>query len=62
MEIDLDGSMFGTNNGTTNLIKMSRNVFSRNLVSRVGHEILETIPTHPAVVFIGLSTLIIYRY
>ena len=27
MEIDLHGSMFGTNNGTTNLIEMSRNLY-----------------------------------
>ena len=27
IETDLDGSMFGTNNGTTNLIKMSRNLY-----------------------------------
>ena len=53
MDIDSDGSMFGTNNGTTDLIDMSRNFYhrevtlslrSRNLVSRSGHEILETIP------------------
>ena len=52
MEIDVDGSMFGTNNGTTNLTEMSPNLYhkditsfrSRNLVRRVGHEILETIP------------------
>jgi len=48
MEIDEDGSMFGTNNGTKDLIEISRNLYhsfrSRNLVSRVGHEILETIP------------------
>ena len=52
MEIDMDGSMFGTNNGTTDLIDVSRNLYhgevalsfrSQNLVSRVGHEILETI-------------------
>ena len=51
MAIELDG--FGTNNGTTDLLEMSRNLYhrevipsvrSRNLVSRVGHEILETIP------------------
>ena len=51
--IELDGSKFGTNNGTTDLIEKSRNWYhgevtpsfrSRNLVSRVGHEILETIP------------------
>ena len=71
MEIELDGSKFGTNNGTTN--ESDRNVSgfvsqrapsfrSRNLVSKVGHEILETIPPHPAVVFVGLSTQIIYRY
>ena len=50
--IDLDGSKFGTNNETTDLIEMCRNLYhgevipsfrSRNLVSRVGHEILETI-------------------
>ena len=48
----MDGSMFGTNNGTTDLIDVSRNLYhgevalsfrSQNLVSRVGHEILETI-------------------
>ena len=53
MEIDEDGSMFGTNNGATNLIEMSRKLChcevtlsfrSRNLVSRVGYEIIETIP------------------
>jgi hypothetical protein len=53
MAIELDGSKFGTNNGTTDLIEVSRNLYhrevipsfrSRNLVSRVGHEILETIP------------------
>ena len=53
MTIELDGSKFGTNNGTTNLIEMSRNLYrrevtpyfrSRNLVSSIGHEILETIP------------------
>ena len=27
MEIDLDGSMFDTNSGTTDLIKMSRNLY-----------------------------------
>jgi len=27
MEIDLDGSIFGTNNGTTDLIEMSRNLY-----------------------------------
>ena len=52
-EIDLDGSKFDTNNGTTALIEMSRNLYhnevtlsfrSLNLVSRVGHEILETSP------------------
>ena len=51
MAIELDG--FGTNKGTTDLLEMSRNLYhrevipsvrSRNLVSRVGHEILETIP------------------
>ena len=54
MVIELDGSKFGKNNGTTDLIEMSRNLYlnditssfrSRNLVSkRVGHEMLETIP------------------
>ena len=53
MTIELDGSKFSTNNGTTNLIEVSRNLYhrevspsfrSRNLVSRVGHKILETIP------------------
>ena len=53
MAIELDGSKFGTNNGTMDLIEMSRNFHhkeitcsfrSRKLVSRVGHEILETIP------------------
>ena len=52
MAIELDGSKFGTNNGTTDLIEMSRHLYyneitffrSRNLVSKVGHEILETIP------------------
>ena len=53
MAIELDGSKFGTNNGTTDLIEMSRNLHHneitssfrfRNLVSRVGHEIIETIP------------------
>ena len=53
MAIELDGSKFGTNNGTTDLIEISRNLYhneitysfrSRNLGSRVGHEILETIP------------------
>ena len=43
----------GTNNGTTDLIEMSPDLYhsevtpsfrSRNLVSRVGHEILVTIP------------------
>ena len=52
-EIDLDGSMYGTNDRTTNLIKMSGSLYhrgvtlyfrSRNLVSRVGYEIRETIP------------------
>ena len=53
MGIELDGSKFGTNNGTTDLIEMFRNLYhreatpfrARNLVSRVGHEILETIPS-----------------
>ena len=27
MEIDLDGSKFGTNSGTTDLIEMSRNLY-----------------------------------
>ena len=53
MAIELDGSEFGTNNGTTHLIEMSRNLYhneitssfhSRNLVSRVGHEMLESMP------------------
>ena len=52
MEIELDGSRFGKNNGTTDLIEISRDLYhrevtyfrSRNLVSRVGHEFLETIP------------------
>ena len=53
MTIELDGSKFSTNNGTTNLIEVSRNLYhrevspsfrSRNLVSRVGHKILEAIP------------------
>ena len=53
MAIELDGSKFRTNNGTTDLIEMSWNLYhneitssfrSRTLVSRVGHEILETIP------------------
>ena len=53
MAIELDGSKFGTNNGTTDLIEVSRNLYdkeitssfrSRNLVGRVGHEVLETIP------------------
>ena len=53
MSIELDGSKFGTNNGTTDLIEMSRNLYhgeiipysrSRTQVSRVGQEILETIP------------------
>ena len=45
MAIHLDGSTFGTNNGTTDLIEMSRDLYhkevtfrSRNLLSRVGHE------------------------
>ena len=51
MAIELDGFKFGTNNGTTNLIETSLNLYhrevtpsfrSRNLVSRVGHEIPET--------------------
>ena len=49
------GPSLGINDGTTDLIEMSRGDFylyhrevtcslrSRNLVSRVGHEILETI-------------------
>ena len=54
MVIELDGSKFGTNNGTTDLIEMSRNLYlnditssfrSRNLVSRVRYEMLETIPS-----------------
>ena len=51
LTIELDGSNFGTNDGTTDQIEMSRNVChkdmtsyfrSRNLliVSRVGHEFL----------------------
>ena len=53
MAIELDGSKLGTKNGTTDLIAMSRDSYhgevtpsfgSRNLVIRVGHEILETIP------------------
>ena len=53
MAIELDGSKFGANNGTTDLIKMSRDLYHRevtssfrsiNLASRVGPEILETIP------------------
>ena len=53
MTIELDGSEFGTNHGVTNLIETPRDLYhrevtaslrSRNLVSRVGHEILETIP------------------
>ena len=52
MAIELDESKSGTNTGPTDLIEMSRNLYhkeisssfgSRNLVSRVGHEILETI-------------------
>ena len=55
MAIEVDGSKFGTNNGTTGLIEMSRNFYhredipcfrSRNLVSRVGHENLLR-PSHP---------------
>ena len=54
MGIEVDGSKFGTNNGTTHLIGMSRNLYrkettlscrSRNLVRTVGQEILETIPS-----------------
>ena len=67
--IELNGSKFGTNNGTTGLIQMSREVYhrevayfrSQNLVSRVRHETLDTIPL-PAVVSIGLGTRIICRY
>ena len=53
MVIELDGSKFGTNNGTTDLMEVSRNLHnkeitssfrSHNLVGRVGHEVLETIP------------------
>ena len=53
MEIELDGSKFGTNNGTSDMIGMSRDLYHkeitlsvrpRNLVSKVGNEILETIP------------------
>ena len=31
-EIDLDGSMFGTNNGTTDRIKMSRNLYRSEVI------------------------------
>ena len=54
MEIELDGSMFGKSNGTTDLIETSPNLYhlevapsfrSRNLVSkRVGCEMLERMP------------------
>ena len=53
MAVELDGSKFGTNNGTTDLIEISQDLYhkevtssfrSRNLVSRGGHEILDTIP------------------
>ena len=54
MAIHFDGSKFGINNGTTDVIEMSRNLYpreatssfrSRNLVSsRIGHEILESTP------------------
>ena len=51
MAIELDRSKFGTKNGTTDLIGMSRNlyhkeiilIFAPEIVSRVGHEIVETI-------------------
>ena len=52
MAIELDGSKFGTNNGTTDLMETPRNLYhkkatssirSRNLVSkRVGREMLES--------------------
>ena len=50
--VELDRSKLSTNNGTTNVIEMYRNLYhrevtsfrSRKLVSRVGHEILGTIP------------------
>ena len=54
MAIELDGSKFGTNNGTADLIEMSRGLNHRevsssfrslNLVNRVGHEFLK--PSHP---------------
>ena len=53
MAIELNGSKFGTNNGTTDLIEMSQNLHhnaitsfrSRNLVSkRVGREMLNSMP------------------
>lgn len=53
--IEFDESMFGTNNGTMDLMKMSRNMYhkditssfrSRNLVSkRAGRELLESMST-----------------
>ena len=71
MAIELYGSMFGTNDGTTDLIEMSRDLYhkemtcsfrSRNLASRVGHEIFDPHLTHPAALFVRLSTQIIHRY
>ena len=52
MAIERDGSNFGKNNGTTDLIEMSRDLYHkkvasvcpRNLVGRFGHEILGTVP------------------
>ena len=53
MAIEMDGSKFGTSNGTTDLIESSRDLYhgevtssfrSLNLLSTVGDEILETIP------------------
>ena len=53
MAIELDVSKSGTNNGNTDLTEMSRPLYHRevtsyvrprSLVSRVSHEILETIP------------------
>ena len=53
MSIELDGSKFGTNNGTTDLIEMSRNLYhneitssirSRILVSKRGREMFESMP------------------
>ena len=54
--IKLDGSMSSTNNGTTDLIGVSRNLYHnevippfrfRNLERRVGYLILETILSTP---------------